>query len=109
MTFLYLNEYEKKASLFFSNYYEVWDADSYSKISSGSLPTDSSSFFLTEDEQFIIQENIIDNIVRVQTDGLVLYSQKDFSHLPYYPKPEDKTTGKYTWYSINTNSRNFTK
>ena len=58
---------------------------------------------------FIIQENIIDNIVRVQTDGLVLSSQKDFSHLPYYPKPEDKTTGKYTWYSINTNSRNFTK
>jgi WD domain, G-beta repeat. len=44
--------------LFFSNYYEVWDADSYSKISSGSLPTDSSSFFVTEDEQFIIQENI---------------------------------------------------
>ena len=58
---------------------------------------------------FVIEENLLDDLVRVQTDGLVLTSPKDFDHLPYYPKPEDKTTGQYTWYSVNTNSRNFTK
>lgn len=56
--------------------------------------------------EFIIQEDIIENVVRVQTDGIVFNKEFNFEHLPYYPKPEQKNTGSYIWYSVNSNSLN---
>jgi hypothetical protein len=53
-----------------------------------------------------LQENIINNVVRVQTDGIVFNKEFNFEHLPYYPKPEEKNTGTYIWYSVNSNSLN---
>lgn len=41
----------------------------------------------------IIKENLLDHVVRIHTDGIVLNKEHNFSHLKYYPKPEDKTTG----------------
>jgi hypothetical protein len=41
----------------------------------------------------IIDEDIIDDVVRCQTDNITLNKPHDFTHLPYYPKPEEKTTG----------------
>jgi hypothetical protein len=55
--------------------------------------------------EFIIQENIINNIVRIQTDGIVLNKEFNFSHLPYHPIAEAKTTGEYIWYNLNSNSK----
>ena len=49
----------------------------------------------------IMKENILDNVVRIHTDGIVLNKQHDFTHLKYYPKPEDKTTGKIIFKSVN--------
>jgi hypothetical protein len=42
----------------------------------------------------IIKENLLDNVIRIHTDGIMLNKPHDFTHLKYYPKPEDKTTGK---------------
>ena len=62
------------------------------------------SFARRQVADFILQESIIDDVVRVQTDGIILNKQYDFSHLAYYPKTEKKHTGFYKWYSVNKNS-----
>jgi hypothetical protein len=62
------------------------------------------SFSRKQIAEFILQEKIIDDVCRIQTDGIVLKKQYDFSNLEYYPKPENKTTGNYIWYSVNKNS-----
>jgi len=49
----------------------------------------------------IISEDIIDDVVRIHTDGICLYKKYDFTHLQYYPKPEDKTTGHIIWNNVN--------
>ena len=51
--------------------------------------------------QMIIDENIIDKLIRIHTDGIVLKDEHDFTHLNYYPNPEDKTTGLILWYNCN--------
>lgn len=43
--------------------------------------------------KMIMKENILDNVVRIHTDGIVLNKEHDFTHLKYFPTPEDKTTG----------------
>lgn len=44
--------------------------------------------------RMIMKENLLDNVIRIHTDGIMLNKQYDFTHLKYYPKPEDKSTGK---------------
>ncbi len=51
--------------------------------------------------RLIMKENIIDNIIRVQTDGIVLDKQHDFSNNKYYPIPEKKSTGQIKFYNVN--------
>lgn len=53
----------------------------------------------------VMKEKILDNVVRIHTDGIVLNKEHDFTHLKYYPKPEDKTTGKIIFKNVN----NYTK
>jgi hypothetical protein len=48
----------------------------------------------------IMSEEILDNVVRIHTDGIVLNKPHDFTHLNYYPKPEDKTTGKMKFKNV---------
>eukprot|EP00981_Chlorochromonas_danica_P014915 scaffold9409_cov333-Ochromonas_danica.AAC.1 len=45
------------------------------------------------------------NVIRVQTDGIVLNEKVDFAMLEglkYYPKPENKTTGLIKFYNLNS-------
>ena len=49
----------------------------------------------------LVSENIIDKVIRIQTDGICLKEAYDFTHLEYYPKPEDKTTGNILWTNVN--------
>jgi len=51
--------------------------------------------------RLIMKENIIDRIIRVQTDGIVLDEEHDFSNNIYYPIPEQKTTGRIRFYNVN--------
>lgn len=50
--------------------------------------------------ELIMNEEILDNVVRIHTDGIVLNAPHDFTHLNYYPKPEDKTTGKMKFKNV---------
>ena len=52
---------------------------------------------------FIVDNNLEENVIRVQTDGLCLDKKVDFSSqgLKYYPLPEEKTTGLVTFYNAN--------
>jgi hypothetical protein len=50
----------------------------------------------------IISENLVDNVIRIHTDGIALDKEHDFTHLFYYPKPEEKTTGNITWLNVNS-------
>ncbi len=50
----------------------------------------------------IISENLVDNVIRIHTDGIALDKEHDFTHLFYYPKPEEKTTGNISWSSVNS-------
>ena len=49
----------------------------------------------------IIDEDIIDDVVRIQTDNITLNKPHDFTHLSYYPKPEEKTTGTIKFDNAN--------
>ncbi len=49
----------------------------------------------------ILSENILDKVIRSHTDNITLTEEHDFTHLPYYPKPEEKTTGNITWRNVN--------
>jgi hypothetical protein len=50
--------------------------------------------------ELVMKENLLDNVVRIHTDGIVLNKEHDFTHLKYYPKPEDKTTGKIKFSNV---------
>lgn len=50
--------------------------------------------------KMIMKENILDNVIRIHTDGIVLNKQHVFTHLKYYPTPEDKTTGKIIFKNV---------
>lgn len=50
--------------------------------------------------KMIMKENLLENVVRIHTDGIVLNKEHDFTHLKYYPKPEDKTTGKIKFSNV---------
>ena len=54
---------------------------------------------------FIIENNILDNTVRILTDGILLNKNFDFSNLEYYPKPETDKNGSYILKSITTDTR----
>lgn len=49
----------------------------------------------------LITENLINDVIRLQTDGICLNKPHDFTHLEYYPKPENKTTGLILWTHVN--------
>lgn len=53
--------------------------------------------------ELIMNAEILQNVVRINTDGIVLNQEFDFPSLkiPYYPKPEDKTTGLIQWNNVN--------
>lgn len=59
--------------------------------------------------QLVIDEGIYNDVVRVHTDGIVLNKKHDFSNCGYNLNLENKTTGKFTWYSCNTNNVNMEK
>ncbi|MEN9946856.1 MAG: hypothetical protein RLZZ293_1242 [Pseudomonadota bacterium] len=49
----------------------------------------------------IIQEELVNKVIRIHTDGLVFTEPHDFTHLFYYPIPEDKSTGLIKWENVN--------
>jgi hypothetical protein len=48
----------------------------------------------------LINDKLHENIVRIQTDGVVLNKPHTFSG-EYIPIPESKTTGKIFWVNVN--------
>lgn len=52
----------------------------------------------------IMESNVLENVIRINTDGIVLNKPFDFSTInnSYYPKPEDKTTGLVFWENVNS-------
>ena len=54
----------------------------------------------------IISEELVEKVVRIHTDGIVFTEPHDFTHLFYYPIPEDKTTGNIIWYNVMFNNLN---
>lgn len=50
--------------------------------------------------RLLINEKLHDNVIRVQTDGIVLNKHHTFSG-EYIPIPEDKTTGNIFWVNVN--------
>ena len=54
----------------------------------------------------IIDENLVDDVVRTHTDNITLNIPHSFDNLHYKPLAEDKTSGKLTWYNCIYNSRN---
>ena len=49
----------------------------------------------------ILSENLLDCLIRTHTDNITLTRPHNFTHLKYYPLPEDKTTGLITWSNVN--------
>jgi hypothetical protein len=51
--------------------------------------------------EFIMDNDLLDNVIRIHTDGVVLNCELEIPNDGYYPKPEDKTTGMITWENVN--------
>lgn len=51
--------------------------------------------------ELILKHNLVDNVIRLHTDGIVLNKQHDFTKEKYYPLPETKTTGLIYWENVN--------
>lgn len=53
--------------------------------------------------KFLDKHNLVDNVIRIQTDGIVLNKPFDFEKCgeQYYPIPESKTTGKLIFHNLN--------
>lgn len=49
----------------------------------------------------IISEDLVEKVIRIHTDSVCLIAPHDFTHLFYYPIPEDKTTGNIVWENVN--------
>lgn len=45
--------------------------------------------------------NVVENVMRCHTDGIVFNKPIDFTKLDYYPKPEDKSTGIIIFNNLN--------
>jgi hypothetical protein len=67
-------------------------------------------FFMAYTRNFmaklLISENLVDKFIRSHTDNITLSVPHDFSHLSYYPKSEDKTSGLITWSNANKYTKN---
>jgi hypothetical protein len=55
--------------------------------------------------KLLISENLVDKFIRSHTDNIVLTEPHDFSHLKYFPKVEDKTSGLIIWQNANKYSQ----
>lgn len=53
-------------------------------------------------QNLVLDEGLLDCLIRTHTDNITLTKQHDFSHLPYHPIPEKKTTGNIRWENVNT-------
>lgn len=49
----------------------------------------------------VLDENLINCLIRTHTDNITLSRQHNFTHLKYYPLEENKTTGLITWSNVN--------
>lgn len=49
----------------------------------------------------ILSENLLNTLIRTHTDNITLTKEHNFTHLKYYPIPEEKTTGLITWHNVN--------
>ena len=59
------------------------------------------SFARCKTARTINDNNLIDNVIRIHTDGIVLDKEFDFSKYNIEIIPEDKTTGKCEFININ--------
>ncbi len=85
--------------------YEVFKIEKPYKTNLARLKPFLTSYARTYIGRVIINENIISDVIRTQTDNITLSKPHDFTHLKYYPKPEDKTTGNILWNNINNYSK----
>jgi hypothetical protein len=53
----------------------------------------------------IYKNHIINNIIRIQVDGIVINKEVKLKDRKYCPILEEKTTGLITWYNVNSNDR----
>ena len=49
----------------------------------------------------ILSENVLEKVIRIHTDSVCLTTEHNFTHLPYYPVVELKTTGLINWKNVN--------
>ncbi len=49
----------------------------------------------------VLSEDLLPNLIRTHTDNITLNKPHDFTHLPYHPILEDKTTGLILWKNVN--------
>lgn len=50
----------------------------------------------------VMNNGLLENVIRIATDGIVLNKEYNFTSCGYYPKPEEKTTGLIQWNNVNS-------
>lgn len=51
--------------------------------------------------EFILENDLLENVIRIHTDGVCLNCELEFPTDGYYPILEEKTTGKIKWNNVN--------
>ena len=72
--------------------YQIIDTENPYKHELARMKPFLTSYGRTNVGELCISENILNDVVRIHTDGIILTKEHDFKHLKYYPKPEGKHT-----------------
>ena len=86
-----------------SKYKIIKSADAYKYGGLGRIKTCLCEFGRLFIFKLLDKHNLVDNVIRIQTDGIVLNKPFDWEATgeKYYPIPESKTTGKLIFHNLN--------
>jgi hypothetical protein len=90
-------EYQNKSENGFRTLYTYIKSDNAYKHNFARMKPFFMAFTRNHMANLLLSENIIDKFIRSHTDNIVLTEPHDFTHLPYYPLTEDKTSGDIKW------------
>lgn len=89
-----------------NDYFEFLDTKNIYKYEFGRLKSFLTSYARVRIAKMILRENIVDDVIRIQTDGLVLTKPHIFKENLNIVEEKKATLKNVIWYSANTNNYN---
>jgi hypothetical protein len=90
-------DYQDKSEKGFRTLYTYIKSDHAYKSNFARMKPFFMAFTRNHMSNLLLTEGILDKFIRSHTDNICLTEPHDFTHLTYYPKVENKTSGNIIW------------